>query len=393
MKILINGYYNFLPKSKATFSGPRNLLESFLVYLDKEGYAYTCLVLMGKKNKDAKVTKKRIKVGKSSWLVTKLRLNTPDVFGAKKPSIPKSLDGPLFRIKKVITAEKPDLVFINGMSIANWFIIKAAYELEIPLIVNHLGLWFKEITSYGGSPAGLKIMREMEKDSSRLASKNIFLSKLSYKEFNKGLIKVPKNKYELVFNPVDNVYTKGRITKPVKRNNIKIGIVARWDPIKNHKAILKLVKEAKKQRLPWEFYSVTTLHKKYSWSKDIKDEYEKNINIVRPMTPDNLKKFYEEMNILLLPSHFDVSPTVVMEAMFRNRTTLISSTVGLANTYQENGGSDLIVNFSKPKEVIKKIKKEAYKNPPKKLVKFIKSNYQGKNVYPKYLNIIKSLIK
>jgi len=279
------------------------------------------------------------------------------------------------------------------MSIANWFIIKAAYELEIPLIVNHLGLWFKEITSYGGSPAGLKIMREMEKDSSRLASKNIFLSKLSYKEFNKGLIKVPKNKYELVFNPVDNVYTKGRITKQVKRNNIKIGIVARWDPIKNHKAILKLVKEAKKQRLPWEFYSVTTLHKKYSWSKDIKDEYEKNINIVRPMTPDNLKKFYEEMNILLLPSHFDVSPTVVMEAMFRNRTTLISSTVGLANTYQENGGSDLIVNFSKPKEVIKKIKKEAYKNPPKKLVKFIKSNYQGKNVYPKYLNIIKSLIK
>src|SRR3990167_4763102 len=133
MKILINGYAKFLPGKESTFSGPRNLLETFLRYLEDHHHTYTAFVLKGKKIKDDKVEFERVPIGKSSWLIMTLRLNTPDVFEAKEPGIPESLEGPLQRITKAIEAEKPDLVFINGMSISNWFIIKAAQTLKIPV--------------------------------------------------------------------------------------------------------------------------------------------------------------------------------------------------------------------------------------------------------------------
>lgn len=392
MKILINGYYKFLPGKESTFSGPRNLLELFLKYLDTNGHTFTALVLRGKKIKDEEVELERVPAGKNSWLVATLRLNTPDVSGAKEPGTPASLEGPMQRITKIIAAEKPDIVFINGMSISNWFIIKAAETLKIPVIVNHLGLWFKEIIEYGATPAGQEIMREMEKDLVRLSSKNIFLSKLSFREFNEHLIEIPKDKINFIPNPVDEIYLDGAI-EVSRELPLKIGIVARWDPIKNHKAVLQLAKAAQEQNLPWEFYSVTTIHKEYSWSKDIEKEYAQYIHILPPMIPSELKKFYQNMNILILPSNFDVSPTVVMEAIMQKRMTLISSMVGLIDTYKENDASDFVVDFSNTNNVINAIQKHGYTEPPKKLFDYIKKHYQGKYVYNKYVELAKSLIK
>jgi glycosyltransferase involved in cell wall biosynthesis len=202
---------------------------------------------------------------------------------------------------------------------------------------------------------------------------------------------VPQKKVAFVPNPVDEVYFQRSKKHASSTQKIKIGIVARWDPIKNHEAVLQLAKEVEKQGLPWEFYSVTTIHKGYPWYKDMEQEYPKYIKVLQPMVPAQLKKFYQDMDILILPSRFDVSPTVVMEAMMQHRTTLISSSVGLVDVYRDCGASDLVVNFKHPSTVISAIQKYAKKDPPARLYRYVKKHYNGESVYRAYMKIARSL--
>lgn len=393
MKILINGFYNFLPKGEETFSGPRNFLQNFLDYIAGTEHTYTALVLRGKKKKDAKYELERVPVGKSSWLVATLRLNTPDVFNATTSRVPASLEQPLKIITGIMAQEKPDVVFLKGMSITNWFLLKAAKRLGIPVIVNHLGLWYKEIVSYNNStPAGIKIMMNMEKDLSRLADKEIFLTKLSLRHYSKQLIKPNPSKVEIIPLSYDPIYPNKQLPAFKKHKTLKIGVVGRWDPIKNLRAILSLAKEIKAQALHWEIYSVTTIHKQYPWNKDIVEEYPKFIHVLPPMSPRELKAFYKEMDFMLLPSVFDVSPSVVMEAVLQNRATLISPTVGWVDAYRETGNADLIIDFKNPKKVIERMKKLIGKPPRRALIRRITTQHKPEVVFHRYLKLAQSLI-
>src|SRR5689334_13908221 len=102
MKILINGYYNFSPKGEEGFSGPRNFIQNFLDYVADTKHTYTVIVLRGKKKKDRTAEIERLTVGDSSWLITTLRLNTPDVFNATSSKIPASLERPLSIITNIM---------------------------------------------------------------------------------------------------------------------------------------------------------------------------------------------------------------------------------------------------------------------------------------------------
>lgn len=393
MKILINGFYNFLPKGEETFSGPRNFLQNFLDYIGTTEHTYTALVLRGKKKKDARYETERVEVGKSSWLVATLRLNTPDVFNATSSRVPASLEQPLKIITKIMAEEKPDVVFLKGMSITNWFLLKAAKRLGIPVISNHLGLWYKEIVSYNNStPGGIKMMMNMEKDLSRLGDKEIFLTKLSFRHYSRQLIKPTPSKVEIIPLSYDPIYLNKTLPGFKKRKVLKIGVVGRWDPIKNLRAILTLAKEIKSQGLDWQIYSVTTIHKQYPWDRDIVEEYPKFVTVMPPMSPAELKKFYKDMDLMLLPSVFDVSPSVVMEALLQNRATLISATVGWVDAYRETGSANLIIDFKNPKKVTERIKTLIGKPPRRALISRIMAQHKPEVVFRRYLALAQSLI-
>ncbi len=391
MKILINGYLKQLPKGQEAFSGPRNFVGTFLDYLDKSNFEYTCLVVQGKKVNDNKISKKRLSSSKNnSWLIAKLRLNTNDIFFAKKPGIPRSLLQPLENFKKIITQEKPDVVIVQGMSISNWYIARAAHELGIPVVSSHLGLWYKEISNYqNATKGGIAIMNEMERDLTRFSTRELFLTELSYQHYNRQLIKVPKKQLRFLPLPYDPVFLNKTLPSMPPSKVIKVGTVGRWDPIKNHEAILKLAQEAKRQNLPIEFYAVTTIHKEYPWSREIRDTYPEYVHVLPPMTPKELKKFYQDMHVLILPSHFDVSPTVVIEAALQNRYTIISPNVGWVTIYKKLGLSHLITSFANPAKTLALITQVTQKAPTKAYVNYYKDMHKPERAFKLYLDFLK----
>ncbi len=395
MKILINGYYRQLPKGESTFSGPRNFVAEFLRHLEKTPHQYTAIVLRGKKQNNAHYTTKRFNVGKkNSWLTATLRLNTNDVFNATKPKIPQSTEQPKKILQTIIKKENPDVVILLGMSISNWYLLQAARELHLPIIVNHLGLWYKEITGYNNAgKAGIAIMNEMERDMSRYCTKEIFLTELSYRHLHRQLTPVSKQKYTLLPLPYDPNFVNATLPKLPKSKTIHVGIVARWDPIKNHEAVLALAKLAKKQGRDIKFYAVTSIRGDYPWYQSMREEYPNYIEIVAPMTPKDLKKFYQKMDVFILPSRFDVSPGVVLEAALQNRMTIISPTVGWVDAYKKNGLSNYVQSFKNKGRTLDLIEAIGKTPPPKSWITYLLKTHEPKLIFKQYLNLAENAIK
>ncbi len=395
MKILINGYYRQLPKGEQTFSGPRNFVAEFLRHLEKTPHSYTAIVLRGKKQNNARYTTKRFPVGKkNSWLTAQLRLNTNDVFNATKAKIPASTEQPKRILQSIIKKEHPDVVILLGMSISNWYILHAARALNLPVIVNHLGLWYKEITGYkNAGKAGLFIMNEMERDMSRLCTIEVFLTEMSYRHLNSQLIRVQKEKYQLLPLPYDPGFVNKKLPAMPKSKTINVGVVARWDPVKNHETILALAKLAKKQGRNLKFYAVTSIRSDYPWYHSMREEYPKYLEIVPPMTPMELKKFYQRMHVLILPSKFDVSPGVVMEAALQNRMTIISPTVGWVDAYKKLGLSKYIQTFKNLSKTLDLIEAVGKTPPAKRWIQHLLKYHNPQRIFKQYIALTEKAIR
>ncbi len=127
--------------------------------------------------------------------------------------------------------------------------------------------------------------------------------------------------------------------------------------------------------------------------ESIEKEYVKYVHVFPFMSPKQLKEFYKKMDLLILPSHFDVSPTVVMEGLLQGKGTLISPNVGWVSVYNNYGSRKWITGFNHQKIVIKKIKKLLREAPPEKLIEYIKKQHEPLGIFRKYLDLFSSLIE
>ncbi len=393
MKILFNGY-NFERKGKQLhYGGPRNFTKRLLNFLDKTPHSYISLVIEGKKEKNERYSLSKSARGKGIFLKLRLRLNTPDVFLAKSKAMPASLNTPIKIIGKIISEQNPDAVLLNGYSIVNWMILRACKNHGIPVAVCHHGLWFKEIQDASSkvTKAAIHIMREMEKDAARFADKEIFLNEFSKKEFNQKLVKTDESRTTIIPLPYNDVFHK-----PVKRRpgtEVKIGFVGRWDPIKDPLAYLKLAEYAKKAGLPWQFSAVMKIYAEYPALLAKKDAFLQTIQTIEQMKPEKLRHYYAEQSLLVMPSRFDVSPTVVMESLLQNTGTLVSPNVGWSTLYRKLGAEKWIIDFKDPKKVADRIKYLLKAKPPTKLIKYIRTNHSPRKVFSEYIKVLRSIQK
>ena len=141
---------------------------------------------------------------------------------------------------------------------------------------------------------------------------------------------------------------------PKQNTSRTLGIVARWDRIKNHEAVLALAEEIRAQGLPWRIRSVTSIPDTLI-KTEFKNRYREFVDVVAPMDRDSLGEFFRASDVLILPSHFDVSPTVVMEAIASGVPTLISLNVGWVSEYEECGMHNWIGDFSRPDTIINQL--------------------------------------
>jgi glycosyltransferase involved in cell wall biosynthesis len=401
MKILTNSYRE-KKNRKVLAGGPRNFVALMTAELNRSGHQIIGLSIHGKKKVDNKFLFRQEVSGKNpSWFL-KLRLNLSDIYDAKKAVLPQSLEAPLAVITSAIKEINPDVVLLNGFSIINWFILRAAHNLDLPVMVVHHGLWFKEFSNVreqGLSQATAKIFREMEKDAARFADQQVFLNEFSRQEFSKNLIK-PRSGHSsiipLPYNPLFKKPGKKVLTqKFFNTDKIKIGTVSRWDPVKAPEKFLALAKEAKKQKLPWEFYAVINLKYNYSKLAKAKKEFSKYVHVIRQLPQEELKSFYRHMDTLIVPSNFDVSPTVVMEAALEGRPTAISQNVGWVSEYRQVGAGEWVMDFDQPAKALKTISSLLgfKKNSFSKLAKQIESKHNHKAVFAAYDKVLKRIVR
>jgi len=391
MKILTNDYESNIPKfNKVSQGGTANFSRSLSTFLTKLDHEWIGLIIKSAKIKNPDFSLLFVRDNQSFWRLTSPRKRNLFKNTSCLSEIEDFFKPTINLLSDLIKEIKPDVIFLNGAYLNPWLILRASEKLNIPIITKHPGIWKKELERNPRlySENALKNLLEMEKDFSKLSSYEIFLNDWSRKIYQKEVFPVNDNRSEIISLPIAAIKNSNK--KQTDKKTYDIGVVARWDRIKNHEAVLALAKLAKEKELPWNFYSVTSIPPTNA-RRQFKEEYRRYIKVEPPKNRQDLNKFYARMDLMILPSHFDVSPHVVPEALFNNTPTLISPNVGWVSDYQRTGAKNWIINFDDPEKVIKRILALKNKPLPEKLIKRLKKNSQPEHSLKKFLNVFKKV--
>lgn len=292
----------------------------------------------------------------------------------------------------IINKEKIDVVFCNGLAWYMWLLREAARQTKTPVVVIHAGIFKKEIDIYKDifNPGTAKMLYAIEKDFVGKDVWNIFLNEFSRNVLRRDVFLKKEAHGEVVHLPLAEIYFKNEWEKPTRKKNriVKVGAVARWDKIKNHRAILAMAEYAKKNNMPIEFYSVTKIPDS-PHNKEFKQDYGNYVNVIGQMSAEKLIPFYKKIDVLVVPSHFDVSPNTVMESLILGTPALISKNVGYAEWYRKLGLKKWIVDFSNPAKAIKTILAVTNRGVPGSVRKWLLKNHAGKKAFSRYIKIMR----
>jgi glycosyltransferase involved in cell wall biosynthesis len=400
MIILSNDYPSNLPRStKVAHGGTENFASAFSEYVEKSGHAWVGIVRQD--SEVSRVTRIRAVGSRGNRCYYKAHLPgfrigtlmTKDSRVCPENYFAEEIDA----ISAFVRRARPDVVFLNGYDIHAWMILRAASREGIPVVVQHAGIARIECSLYRHlySRAGMAMMLEMERDIVKYATTEIFLNAYSRDAFASAVAPVPPRQATVIPLPFLGAFDAKRSVssrKTVAREDrLVVGCVARWDRIKNHKALFAVAKEARRLGLPWTFRAVTRIPDT-AFDRRFKDSYRRLIEVVDPMRQTELPKFYRSADLLLLPSVFDVSPTVVMEAALEGRPTLISPGVGWNSEYRACGMEDWIVDFSDPNAVVRRILALGRKRAPVRFANMIRSTHAPDVVFERYLRTLASAI-
>ncbi|MCF7843363.1 glycosyltransferase family 4 protein [Candidatus Gracilibacteria bacterium] len=392
MRILTNEYYTSLPGSeKKAHGGPGTFAVDFSQYVCKSGHTWIGL-LATKKDFGSDYRKKASR--KHAEYIEILSNDKTSIEGLRELTSPitptEYLKDEILYVSEIMRKLQPDIMFLNGFSAYSWLLYAAAKKCNLPIVFQHAGIMKREVEQYEElfSEIGRNMCYEMELDATLGVDVNIFLNEYCEKELAHcyNLDSVPQS----IIIPLPHA---GWIFDPIKKvpsgSNITIGVVARWDRIKNHPAILALAEEINKQSLPWKIEVVTTIPKTNKF-KEMKSRYRELIEVVPPMGRTELREFYSKIDIALLPSNFDAAGAVVMEALATGIPTLISPSVGWVSEYDENNMNEWIVSFDNPSDVVTRIQNQLRRDSwpeVSSLSNYIKTIHAPDNVYNAYLNV------
>ena len=302
----------------------------------------------------------------------------------------------ILSLKTLMRDVFPDVVFLNGYSVFNGLIDIAARSLEIPVVIQHAGIMKKEVDQYRElfTEAGAGLCCEMEKKTALCAAVNIFLNTSSEQAFCEAydIAEVPNT----VIVPLPYAQNSFRyIPKTLpKDGTLTFGVVARWDRIKNHQALLLFAEEVKRAGLSWKIKVVTKIPETLK-QVEMKEQYRALIEVVPPMHNKDLQSFYRSIDIALLPSHFDASPTVVMEALAFGVPTLIGPGVGWASEYQHCGMKDWVTSFDDPCAVVDLLQTKLFNSVAldcTSLASYIEVHHKPETVFGAYHDIFTKIL-
>lgn len=400
MKILLSSTKGFLREGAGVFGGVENFTSMFIPYWKKSKHSFIAFDFRPPKNKKVSLTFRTKSEGKNRIVMIKLWIPGIEILNLLQGKHSAETELIVQRLTQVIIQEKPDLFFLNGFILLFYVLMVAAKRASIPIVAVHHGVWNKEIKAVNDeqkifTKKGLRLRRDLEREIIHFAQRNIFLNSVSAGEFEKYVMPVPKKQLRYISLPYNPMFLNKTLPKPKTVNPEKqlvIGMVGRWDAVKNFPAFISLAKEASKQKLPWKFLAVTKVNPS-PWLKEHLKGLHKFVEIVDPMSPVKLKKFYQRIDLLVMPSHFETFGGVAMEALLQNKPVLLSPTVGWGDTLKNYKLNDWIMPFGDSKKVITRIKKISVQTPPKRLLNDIIKYNHPDYVFKQYEKVFKEVLK
>jgi glycosyltransferase involved in cell wall biosynthesis len=402
LRILFNDAHANLPwQSHIPQGGPSRFASVFSRYFMKKGDIELISLLFSHNVKDKKIFVNHIKKDRSYYELIYPRdvlRNTYTKNLSKKDFL--SILNPFFiELDKIFVLSKPDVVFLNGYNLTNWMFMETAHRNNVPVVIQHAGIWKKElaVSQRHFSSYMRRLFNALEKEIISKSQHQIFLNDYSrHLFFNLHGVKLSKkilSKTSVIPLPADTAsYKKMKIEN---KGRYKVGMVGRWDNIKNHPAIYRLAAFTRKKQIPLDINVVT--HIPDNSTSQFKKKYEKVVNIYKPMLVERLNSFIDNQNLILVPSKFDVSPTIVMESVINGRPALISGNTGWLDLYNKYGLKKMIVKPSiSGSDMYKRIielmsKRDLYLKKFEGLQKHIRKQHKTETVLAEYYKIFKSV--
>ncbi len=351
MRIVFNGY------AKSGVGGPQCYASGFQVALRERGFDVVGIVL--RRSVDGDEAPSRIETPSGPMHHYVLDLATHEALHRPEPGLPAAVEAAAGRVLEILASEAPDALVLNGFSLANGYLAHAAERLGIPFFFSHHGFWFAEIPATLPFEAQARL-RAMESGAIRAARANVYLNAWSRARVEGAYPGACREDDAVIPLPYNPVFLNEVAPAIAPDDHSTIGFVARWDPIKNIGIVRAFAQAAQDLRV----IAPMSVGGRDSLLNEEK-AFRAAVGVVDPLPQEALPGFYRSCDLMILPSRFDVSPTVVMEAALQGRGTVISDQVGWVDAYVRLGMEDWIVPDPTPERLEDAVRRCLGKPVPK----------------------------
>lgn len=249
--------------------------------------------------------------------------------------------------KNILRKEAPDIVLINGTYSAPWILAQAAHELGIPMVLRYAGVLQKELGNKGYFVR--RRLLQYEQWIVSAANAIIFPSGLCRKTVEREIVRRSIKNGVVIPNPVSHAGTAHK--RHTRKARYTMAAIGRWSAIKNFQAFLALHDALQDEQWPHRAIMVTSF-----W--DERFGISETIERKDPMDQDDLRVFYQSLDLLVVPSHFETFCNVAAEALVHGCSVLVSENIGIADVLRKAGLHRMIIkSFDDPAVVVAAVKR------------------------------------
>lgn len=280
---------------------------------------------------------------------------------------------------RAIRRVKPDIILINGSYFLPWCLLQAAKSYpKASLCMHYHGILKKEVIHWPNK-IDRDLMLGMERDFDQKNIFYIFPSTLSKHAVEREVFGHKITHGIVLPNPVSPEFFA---TTPRRKNN-SIGVVSRWAKIKNIDHVISVAKCNARATLPVHINIISDLR----LAKDTKP-FNGLLRFKKPMANKKLAQFYRRQGVMISPSTFETYGNVAQEAIASGTPALVSSAMGIAETFHKIGLSDWVINFDSPAKTLKKAKELSTIRVPKHIIAALHDECSSAKVYGQYAKLL-----
>ena len=280
--------------------------------------------------------------------------------------------------RQAIEKEKPDLILINGTYYMPWCLFSAIGSDSIPTVLHYHGLLTKETEGWRKKQRGL--FKKMEQSFDKENLFYIFPSDIARKTVENEVFGHKIKKYSVLPSPVP-LYFFDSNGSGSKKN---IGIVSRWTSIKNTEFYEDLIEYNKNNGNKFVINIITDLNKKDRRYKALSQ----NAKFWSPRSNKGLVKFYQNMGVVISPSFFETYGNVAKEAIASGVPAIVSSNMGVSETFKKLGLKSWVNDFSSIKRVYCEIENIVGKKVKNNTRSAIKKLYSPEKIFNEMIDIL-----